>query len=355
MHEDQNRRTRRTGGARRTGLSRLLPLLAAGVALGLVASACGSGSDSVGREGSDGGEQAAEGGWSYTDSGGNTVTLDEAPTTIVAETTVAGGLWELGITADATFGPLTREDGSSDASVGLADPAVFTSLGEAYGQINLEQLAALQPDVIIAPVWEEGTYWGIEEGMVEQVRQIAPIIGIDVSSRPIDEVLDEVMDLAVELGADPDSPEVTDAQAAFDEASDQLSAAAAANPGLRVMAASGTPEQLYVAVPKGYADLSYYQSLGLELIVPDTEDEYWHTLSWEQADLYPADVIMGDARGGTPEQIVQQMPENAQQLPAVTAGQLVTWQIPTALGHGFVAKTISQLATEVQQARSGLS
>jgi iron complex transport system substrate-binding protein len=348
MHEDTPRST-----LVRAGRGARWALAAATLAVGLLAAACSSSSDAAGDDG--GSDAAAEGGWSYTDDVGTTVTLDEAPDTIVAETTVAGGLWELGITADATFGPLTKADGAKDASIGLADPATFTSLGEVYGQINLEQLAALQPDVVIAPVWEDGTYWGIEDDMIEQVRQIAPIIGIDVSARPIDEVLDGVMDLAVELGADPDSAEVTEAQAAFTRASEQLSAAAAANPGLRVLVASGTPEQLYVAVPAAYPDLSYFQSLGLEIIVPDTEDEFWQTLSWEQADLYPADLIMGDARGGTPEQIVQQMPENAQQLPAVTAGQLVTWQIPTALGYGFVAETISQLATEVQQARTGLS
>jgi iron complex transport system substrate-binding protein len=350
MPEDLRPTTRTPAFALRPARS---AIAAVTLVLALTGAACSSGSEAAADK--DGSDPAAADAWTYTDDTGATVTLDEAPDTIVAETTVAGGLWELGITADATFGPLTRSDGTSDASIGLADPADFASVGEAYGQINLEQLAALEPDVIIAPVWEDDTYWGIEDDMIEQVRQIAPIIGIDVSSRPIDEVLDEVATLAVALGADADSAEVTDAKAAFTEASEQLSAAAAADPDLRVLVASGTPEQLYVAVPAAYPDLSYYQSLGLGIIDPDTDDEFWHTLSWEQADLYPADMIMADARGGTPEQVIQQMPPNAQQLPAVTAGQLVTWQVPTALGYEFVAGTISQLATEVQQARSGLS
>lgn len=319
----------------------------------VIATSCGG--DEIGNDEASPPSDPITSDWSYTDSTGATIELETAPETVVAETTIAGGLWELGLVADGTFGELRSPDGSPSPSVGLADPGEFTSLGEAYGQINLEQLAALDPDVIIAPSWEDGTYWGIQDEMIDQVRQIAPIIGVRVAGRPMDEVLAEIDDLAVALGVDAESEAAVQARQDFDVASEQLRDAAAANPGLRLLAASGTPEQFYVAVPQDYPDLSYYQSLGLGIISPETDDPFWQTLSWEEVGRYPTDVIMGDARGGTPAQVLEQLPANARQLPAIEADQLITWQIPLALGYGAVAGAMRELAEFVPTARSGLS
>ncbi len=315
----------------------------------VLATGCGGSSESGSSGAQDAPETSAEG-WSYTDSTGTTVELDAVPETIVAETTIAGGLWELGITAKGTFGLLHAPDGSPSPSIGLADPEIFTSLGEEYGQINLEQLASLQPDLIITPSWEDGTYWGIEDDMLEQVTSIAPIVGVAVTGRPIDEVLAEVDELAQALGADTDSDEVVAARQSFEDASDELAAATAANPDLTVLAASGTPDQFYVAVPENYPDLSYYQSLGLNVVDPDTDEEFWQTLSWEEVDMYPADMIMGDSRGGTTEQLLEQMPPNARELAAIREDQLVSWQLTLAMGYGAVARAIEELAGNVRDA-----
>lgn len=324
--------------------------------LALLAAACGGsdgGSADAGAD--DGGSTGSGEGWTWTDSFGEEITLDARPETIVAETTIAGGLWELGIVADGTFGLLRSPDGSADPSIGLAEPDDFNSLGEVYGQINLEQLASLQPDVIIAPTFNEGSYWGIEDAQIDQISQIAPIIAVNVAARPLDEVLAELDELAVALGADTGSEQMVEARAAFETSSQELADAAAANPDLRVLAASGTADQFYVAVPEDYSDLGYFQSLGVNLITPDTTDEFWQTLSWEEVGLYPADLIMGDARGGTPEQIVEQMPANARDLPAIKAGQLTSWQIPLALGYGYCAQVMDELTEAISQAKAGLS
>ncbi len=334
---DRPTRARRRGAA-----------LAVLVAAVLVAG-CGGSSES-GSSGAQDAPGTSTEGWSYTDSTGTTVELDAVPETIVAETTIAGGLWELGITAKGTFGLLHAPDGSASPSIGLAGPEIFTSLGEEYGQINLEQLASLQPDLIITPSWEDGSYWGIEDDMLEQVEAIAPIVGVAVTGRPIDEVLAEVDELAQALGADTDSDEVVAARQSFADASDELAAATAANPDLTVLAASGTTDQFYVAVPENYPDLSYYQSLGLNVVDPDTDEEFWQTLSWEEVDMYPADMIMGDSRGGTPEQLLEQMPPNARELAAIREDQLVSWQLTLAMGYGAVARAIEELAGNVRDA-----
>jgi iron complex transport system substrate-binding protein len=327
------------------------------VLLALVAAACGGSDESGSDEGAGGGGSTTTeaGPWTFTDDLGVTVELPEAPKVLVAETMVAGGLFELGVDVEGTFGPLERSDGTPDPEVGLADPDQFTSLGETYGEINLEQLAALQPDLIITPQYTEGSYWGIDDADLDKVKAIAPIIGIKVGSQSIDQILDEVGRVAEALGADPDSAEVKEAKAAFETSSGKLEEALAAKPGLKVLAASGSTDTMYIAVPSGYSDLSYYQSLGMDVVVPDTDEEYWQNLSWEEAGRYPADLILGDARAGaTAEEIVAQMPESARQLPAIQADQLVPWVLTSALGYGAFAAVMDDLTTAVSSAQTGI-
>jgi iron complex transport system substrate-binding protein len=127
-------------------------------------SACSS-SDPV--EAGDSGSPA--GVWSFTDDRDITHTLPEVPDVIAAQSVPAGGLWEYGIEIDGVFGPLRRPDGSPDPAIGLADPADFTSLGEIDSEINLEALAALQPDIIVTSMWDDGTYWGIDDEEADQL------------------------------------------------------------------------------------------------------------------------------------------------------------------------------------------
>jgi iron complex transport system substrate-binding protein len=104
---------------------------------------------------------------------------------------------------------------------------------------------------------------------------------------------------------------------------------------------------MYIAYPPGFPDLAYYQSLGMQLAVPvehPTSDGFWETLSWEQAGTYPADVILGDARGGTVPEIRAQLPATAAALPAVQADQLVSWKTVFAYGYRNVASILTELA-----------
>ncbi len=320
-------------GHRRLGVRQALAVVA--MAAVAVAAGCTSDPDTAESRSGTATADTAGGEWSFTDDRGITHTLADVPDTIAAQSVAAGGLWEYGIVADGVFGPLRRADGSPDPAMGLADPDAFTSLGEIDSEINLEALAALQPDIIVTSMWVESSYWGIDDDEIDEIEQIAPIVGIRVDERPIDEPLRRYAELASSLGAD--QTRIDDARAQFDFASSELSDALDANPGLRVVAASGTPAEMYIAYPPGFPDLAYYQTLGMNLAVPEshpTSGGFWETLSWEQAGKYPADVILADARGGTVAEIRAQLPPTAASLPAVEADQLVSWKAVQAYGYG---------------------
>ena len=327
-----------------------------------LATACG-GDDSSGADGeaptadaargapADG--PTADGGWSFTDDRGETVTLDEPPDTIVAQTVVAGGLWEYDVEVAGVFGPLRRPDGSADPGVGLAEPDDFTSVGETEGQPDLEAVAALRPDIIVTSLWGPDSYWGIDDELVDEIEQIAPIVAVRVEQRPMTEPLARYAELAEALGADAGSGPMVEARDAFDTASRRLEDALAAKPGLTVLAASGSPSELYVAWPGGFADLLYFQELGMDLVSPEEHPGgggYWETLSWEQADTYPADVILADVRGASIDRLLDLAPSTVESLPAVEADQMLAWPASYAMGYGHVASILDDLATAVEQA-----
>jgi hypothetical protein len=137
---------------------RTLPRLvtAAGVAAALALAACGgdnaadNAADDASVDAAAGGTDWADSPWTFTDDNDVTHTLDAPPEVVVAQSTIAGGLWEYGVNVAGVFGPLTYADGGPHPSIGLADPDDFASLGEIDGEINIEALAALDPDIIVA-------------------------------------------------------------------------------------------------------------------------------------------------------------------------------------------------------------
>ncbi len=327
------------------------------LALTVLAAACSgsSNADAADAPTTDAGASDAEattppaGPWSFTDDFGDTVELDEAPEVVVAEVSMAGALWDFGIEVDATFGQRELPDGTTDP-LGLADPDAMESLGETYGAINLEQLRLLEPDVIVTGSFEEGSYWGIDDDILDEVQDTAPIIALQAGGRPLDETAGRVGDLAEALGADLDGPQVTEAVAAYDEAAAALQEALEAKPGLTFVAMSGTPDQLYVAVPSGYTDLITYQQLGMDIVEPDTDEQYWQTLSWEEADTYPADVILADSRGGSIDQILEVIPDGIEDLAPISAGQLARWEVMLAPGWANLARVLTDLTEVVENA-----
>ncbi|HEU5152774.1 MAG TPA: ABC transporter substrate-binding protein [Iamia sp.] len=286
-----------------------------------------------------------EGSWSFTDDFDVTHELDEVPETIVAEVSVAGALWDLGIQVDATFGMRELPDGTTDP-MGLADPEAIESLGEVYGEINVERLQLIDPDLIVVPSYQEGEYWGVKEDLVDDVDRIAPVVSITIPGKTLRDMADRVLDLAVSLGVDPEGETVTEVVEAYETAEEELRAALADKPGLTFMAASGSTEQLYVAVPSGYADLLTYQELGMQIVEPDTDEQYWETLSWEQIDTYTADVLLADSRGGSVEQIVDIVPEAARDIAPIAADQLARWEVTISPGYANLARVLGDL-TEV--------
>ena len=315
--------------------------LTAALAAGALA-ACGAGPDGATPG------PAADSGWEFTDDLGTTVRLDEAPTRVAGLNDVLSSLWNYGIEPVASFGQTSIADDVAFAGKDLSGVEV---VGTAYGQIDLEALAAADPDVIVTSVYpvdsagtldEAGPYYGFESvEQQEQVEQIAPVIAIAWRGSAAD-VIERTAELAGALGVDMESAEVTALRSAYERASAELTEAAAS--GLTVLPVAAYPDEgFYMAKAPDDPSLRLYSELGVQFVDPGGSTYFWEVAGWETVTDHPSDVILYSLRGAmSPEEMATQ--PTYQRLPAVQAQQVHPWEY---LGMDYPAQTayMEQLAS----------
>ena len=269
--------------------------LAASLAAVLAAvtlAACGSSDDS-----------GAEGPWTFTDDLGTKIELDAVPERIVAQSSVAAALTQLGLGDKivGTFGPLKNAAGDVDSQAAGLDPTKVEDVtgGGEYGDIDLEKLAGLEPDLVVTSSYLEPQLWYVSDAVKEKLDKAYETAVISFDGKTLPEIFDSTERTAKALGAD--EADFAEGRDAFDAASKRLTdIAEGAAPS--ILAVSYSPDLFYVSNPEVSPDLKYYRDeLGLDIVTPDKPDEggYFESLSWEKADKYDADVAFWDDRIGS--------------------------------------------------------
>jgi iron complex transport system substrate-binding protein len=290
--------------------------------------------------------EGAEGnGWTFTDDLGNTVELDATPARVAGLNDVVASLWNYGVEPVASFGQTSAAD---DVAFEGRDLAVLEIVGESYGQIDLERLAAADPDVIVTSVYPADATGDLDPGQPlygfeslrqqEQVARIAPIVVIAYRGSAA-EVIERTVELADSLGAD---AEVVDAaREDFEAASAEL--AAAGERGITVLPVYATASDgWWMGKALDDPGLRLYADLGVDFLDPGGDTYFWETVSWERVTEYPSDVILYSLRGGeTPEQMRAQPTYTL--LPAVQAGQEYPWEY-VGMDHVAQAAYMTELA-----------
>lgn len=325
-------------------------ILAAGGAVGIGAllAACGGG------KGSAGANDGAKGGpWSFTDDRKQKVSLKSTPQRIVAFTGTAAALHDFGITDQivGVFGPTKLKNGKPDPQAGDLDVDKVAIIGNAYNQFNVEKYAALRPDLLVTNMYEPGALWFVPDDSKDKITGLAKSVALTSSRVPLVKIIERYAELARSLGADLKAKQVTDAKARFEKASEALRKAAKSHP-VKVLACSGSPDLFYASNPGINADLMYYKSLGVDLIVPDHLDKggYFESLSWENADKYKADVLLLDNRTATLQPKDLAAKPSWAKLPAVKAGQITPWSSEPRFSYAGAAPLIESLAKAIEGA-----
>ena len=342
--------------ARATHLTRR-GVLAAGGALGLgaVLAACGDGDEKSAGSDKDA-NPGKSGPWSFKDDRGTTVKLDKVPTAIVAFTGVAAALYDYGIEVKGVFGPTKTPDGKADVQAGDMDVSKLTIFGNKFDSFNVEQYAAFGPEVLISTTFDDaGTLWYVPEASKDKIAKLAPSVAVSVYDRQMPEPLQRMAELAESLGADMKSAKVVEAKKKFETAAERLRKAAKARPEIRVMAGSAAQDVFYVSGSNFSIDLEYFKALGVNLVEPSEEAKkptggWFETLSWENVDKYPADVIIMDDRASTiqPADITE---ATWKKLPAVKAGQVIARSPEPILSYDKCTPLLDNLAEAIEKAK----
>ncbi|MET9967103.1 ABC transporter substrate-binding protein [Streptomyces sp. NPDC006356] len=342
--------------ARATHLTRR-GILAAGGALGLgaVLAACG---DDDAKSGGSGEETTAakSGPWSFKDDRGTTVELDKVPTKIVAFIGVAAALYDYGIEVKGVFGPTKTQDGKADVQAGDMDVSKLTVFGNVWDQFNVEKYAAFAPEVLLSTTFDSaGTLWYVPEASKDKIAKLAPSVAISVYDRQLTQPLERMWALAESLGADLKADKAVQAKKGFEAAAERLRKAAKARPEIKVMAGSASQDIFYVSGTNLSIDLEYFKALGVNFVEPPESAKkegggWFESLSWENVDKYPADIIMMDDRSSTiqPADITE---ATWKKLPAVKAGQVIARSPEPILSYDKCTPLLTSLAEAIEKAK----
>ncbi|SCL34720.1 iron complex transport system substrate-binding protein [Micromonospora nigra] len=326
-------------------------LLAAGGAATLAALLAGCGRDEPAQTGTGNGS----GTWSFTDDRGDTVTAPARPTRVVAFTGSAAALVDFGLSSQivGVFGETRRADGSTDPQAGDLDVESVEILGNVWGEFSVEKYATLNPELLVTHMYDPGAHWYVPDESKDKILPLAPVVTVTTARVPMTTPIEGYATLAEALGADLSAAKVTEAKARFEAAAEAVRQAVKANPGIKVMAASGSADLFYVSNPKVSTDLMYFAELGVDIVVPTKLEagDYFEALSWENAGKFPADLILLDNRSTALQPADLAAKPTWAQLPAVRAGQVTGWDAVPRFSYAGAAPLLENLARAIQGAK----
>lgn len=339
------------------GTSRRAVLLAGAGGLAGLLAACGSSTPDPGAAGGEatarpGGASPTSGPWTFTDDRGRTTTLDAVPTRIAGYADEVSALWGFGITP---VGVWHRYPLSEDANFTGRDTTGVTVLGSTYGEIDLEALAALAPDVLVVPGYPadssgrlgEQLFSFTDQAQQDAAAKIAPIVAIAQKGTSAD-VIARNGELAASLGADLDDDANTRAKADWEAACDRVRAAASRD--LVVGALYATPgDGMYWAKASDDPGLAFYASLGVRFLPLSTSEYYWEQASWENAGKYTPDVVLYSPIDALDAAGLKAQPTFAP-TPAAQADQLYPWYFGS-MDHVQQARVLNALADDLEKAQ----
>ncbi|TCU48387.1 ABC transporter substrate-binding protein [Curtobacterium sp. PhB146] len=290
------------------------------------------------------GDTAAPKAWSYEDATGTTVKVDHTPKRVVVLNDIAISFIEYGLKPVGTFGQLTM---AKDARFDDLDTDGITQLGTGYGDVDLEKLAALKPDLVVTSVYptdEKGTLddtqpgYGFKDNEQEkQIEAIAPVVQVKWGGKGED-VIEKIADLSESLGAKESTIEA--AEKRFDTAGDELEKVAKEQ-DLSVVSMYADGDGAYVTRPTDEPLLQMYSSFGVDFVNPKPKGFYWGIYSWENAGQIKADVLLLSQQGYQVADLEKQptFADNA----ALEAGQVHSFTFP-ALDYASQAGYMTELA-----------
>jgi iron complex transport system substrate-binding protein len=219
---------------------------------------------------------------------------------------------------------------------------------------DIEKLIQLDPDLFVTITWrpgEGGGYWGVNDDLLPRMLEVVPIVAIAATGSAAVST-ERFGELAGLLGADLNTPELVAAKTAYDAEVTAFSALTKEKADLVSLFVYADSQGLYAAKAPDWADLAWYQELGLNIVDPDVAvGEFWENLSWEQALKYPADIVFNTTRGeALTNQDLIDHPTFGQH-PAIKAGQLGAWNQDFIMSYQGLTAALTEMTKTLSAAK----
>ena len=309
--------------------------LLAGLAASPLLAACGRAEPDAGAAPA----SSAAARFTWTDARGTTIDLDQAPTSVVAQSSAAAALWDAGFQVKGAYGELKTTNGKLDYQAGNLDLSKIQVIGQSFGEFSLEKLAAVGPQLLVDLSFDDKTLWYVDAKVEQQVKALCPTLGMKMLDQDLVSIIDSFADLAARLGADPAVS--ASAKGQFDAATAELKTAITAAGGAKVAVLSFDATNAYVANADQAPDLAYLATLGAEFVRPDSKD-YFATISYEKLGDYTGDIILVDARNTYTD---YQKSAVWKSMPAVKAGRVFPWKTAAPYSYAASAPILRDLGT----------
>ncbi|WP_029417509.1 ABC transporter substrate-binding protein [Brevibacterium aurantiacum] len=281
--------------------------------------------------------------FSYSPEGyeGVTIELDHPVERIAMDFYSAAALAPYGIKPVAVYGFGQNESpGKSFDQTGV--DVVGTDM-----ELDLEALAATNPDVVIAYGNEKGdgwTWW--EDKLSDQVSALVPFVPVKLSGGTPDDMFAQYAAIARALGKDTETGGIAQHRKAFDAARQRIRDISANKDRLTVLLANFSAEIIYTAKELGVAKMLTED--GISLVGPDSgADSSWAEVSWEKISDYPADVMLiHDASTDYEDNAIYRS------LLPVKYDQLGTWDDKRAYTYDGYTQWLGELADILEDAKN---
>ncbi|MFG2717912.1 ABC transporter substrate-binding protein [Streptomyces sp. NPDC048416] len=230
--------------------------------------------------------------WRFSDDRGQVSTAARPPSRVVAYIQAGATLEDLGVRPVAVFGSFHDGPRPDPAKRGALPLDEVGYLG-AGGDLDVEALLAVAPDVVVAVSYGGGQVYGLDPDTAKHLEERVPVVVLDVGQAgTLARTRGRFAELARSLGA---PAEDTTALAAAEE---RLCAAARQTPRPRVLALSPAgPEQVHLARPQAWTELRDLTRCGVELIEPGQgPGTGWLTTHWATAAELRPDIVLVDIR-----------------------------------------------------------
>jgi iron complex transport system substrate-binding protein len=288
----------------------------------------------------------AGGAFTFTDDRGQTITFEKRPERVVAWQAIVPALVELGITPVGViaFNDLATNPAFIDAGV---DVAALTPVSTSYGEVDIEALAGLQPDVILTYTFGGEFLQGFTDGTTQDLAgEVAPFVALDANADVMTGI-GRMEEFAALLGADLQSDRLKAATASFDAAVTDLTDLIESKPGLTVGFGGPAPTGFFLAPVDSYPELQFYAGLGMD-IASGSQDA---VVSWELVGDVPIDVLLIDDRSTAEDLAEADDVPTWKTIPAVGAGQYsATWRFLLSYCRADYARTIERMLPTLREA-----